>query len=109
VFHFFAFEGGPVMATYVTLAKWTEQGIRNVKDAPKRVEAFEKAVASAGGKLKEMYMLMGEYDLLVVTEAPNEETVARLTLATGMLGNVRTVTSRAFSRDETARIIQSLP
>jgi uncharacterized protein with GYD domain len=52
---------------------------------------------------------MGEYDLLVVTEAPNEETVARLTLATGMLGNVRTVTSRAFSRDETARIIQSLP
>ena len=57
------------MATYVTLAKWTEQGIRNVKDAPKRVEAFEKAVASAGGKLKDMYMLMGEYDLLVVSAA----------------------------------------
>ncbi len=97
------------MATYVTLGKWTEQGIRNVKDAPKRVEAFEKALTSAGGKLKEIYMLMGEYDLLVVTEAPNDEAVARLTLATGMLGNVRTVTSRAFSRDETTKIIQSMP
>ena len=97
------------MATYVTLAKWTEQGIRNVKDAPKRMEAFERALTSAGGKLKDMYMLMGEYDLLVVTEAPNEEVVAKLTLATGMLGNVRTMTSRAFSRDETTRIIQSLP
>jgi len=96
------------MPTYVTLAKWTEQGIRDVKDAPKRVEAFEKAVTSAGGKLKELYMLMGEYDLLVITEAPNDEVVAKLTLATGMLGNVRTVTSRAFARDETVKIIQSL-
>lgn len=97
------------MATYVTLAKWTEQGIRNVKDAPKRFEAFEKALTAAGGKLKDSYMLMGEYDLLVVTEAPNDEAVARLTLATGMMGNVRTVTSRAFSRDEMTRVIQSLP
>jgi uncharacterized protein with GYD domain len=97
------------MPTYVTLAKWTEQGIRNVKDAPKRVEAFEKAVTSAGGKLKDFYMLMGDYDLLVVVEAPNDEVVARLTLATGMLGNVRTVTSRAFSRDEVVKVIQSLP
>lgn len=97
------------MATYVTLAKWTDQGIRNVKDAPKRVEAFESAVKAAGGKLRDIFLVMGDYDLVVVTDAPNDETVARLTLATGMQGNVRTTTMRAFSRDETAKIIGSLP
>jgi uncharacterized protein with GYD domain len=107
--------GGPAekevtrMPTYVTLVRWTDQGIRNVKDAPKRVEAFETAVKGAGGKLKDFYLVMGEYDLVVVTEAPNDETVARLTLATGMMGNVRTTTMRAFTREETTKIIGSLP
>jgi hypothetical protein len=49
------------MPTYITLAKWTEQGIRNVKETPKRIEAFETAVKGAGGTLKELYMVMGEY------------------------------------------------
>lgn len=97
------------MPTYITLGKWTDQGIRNVKDAPKRIEAFEKAVKAGGGTLKDFYMVMGEYDIVVVTEAPNDETVARLTLATGMLGNVRTVTMRAFARAEAVKIMQSLP
>jgi uncharacterized protein with GYD domain len=97
------------MATYITFVKWTEQGIRHVKEAPKRLEAFEAAVKAAGGKLKDVYLVMGEYDLVVVTEAPNDELVARLTLATGMQGNVRTVTSRAFTRDETTKIIGGLP
>jgi uncharacterized protein with GYD domain len=65
------------MATYVTLAKWTDQGIRNVKEAPKRVEAVESAVKAAGGRLKDLYLVMGEYDLVVITEAPNDETIAR--------------------------------
>jgi uncharacterized protein with GYD domain len=97
------------MPTYVTLVKWTEQGIRAVKDAPKRLEAFEAAVRAAGGKLRDVYLVMGEYDLVVVTEAPSDEVVAKVTLATGMAGNVRTTTMRAFTRDETVRIIQSLP
>lgn len=97
------------MPTYITLAKWTEQGIRAVKEAPRRVEAFEKAVSAAGGKVVGFYMVMGEYDLVVITEAPNDETVARLTLANGMQGNVRTVTMRAFAREDMGRIIQSLP
>jgi uncharacterized protein with GYD domain len=97
------------MATYISFVKWTEQGIRNAKDAPKRVEAFEAAVKAAGGRLKEMYLVMGEYDLVVVTEAPNDETVARLSLATGMQGNVRTVTSRAFTREEMTKIVGGLP
>ena len=97
------------MPMYVTLVKWTEQGIRAVKDAPRRLEQFEAAVKAAGGKLRDVYLVMGEYDLVVVTEAPNDEAVAKLTLSTAMGGNVRTTTMRAFSRDETVRIIQSLP
>ena len=97
------------MPTYVTLVNWTDQGIRNVKDSPKRAEAFEKAVKAAGGQIKEVYLVMGEYDLVVITEAPNDEAVARLTLATGSQGNVRTRTMRAFTREETRKILSSLP
>ncbi|MBI4635887.1 MAG: GYD domain-containing protein [Candidatus Rokubacteria bacterium] len=97
------------MPSYVTLVKWTDQGIRTVKDAPKRVENFEAAVKAAGGRLKDLYLVMGEYDLVVITEAPNDEAVMRLALATGMLGNVRTTTMRAFGRDDALKIIQSLP
>lgn len=96
------------MPTYVTLVKWTEQGIRGVKDAPKRVEAFEAAVKANGGALKDFYLVLGEYDLVAVTEAPNDETVAKLALATGMQGNVRTTTMRAFNRSEFVKIIASL-
>jgi uncharacterized protein with GYD domain len=97
------------MPTYVTLVNWTDQGIRNVKEAPKRMEAFEAAVKSSGGSVKGLYLLMGAYDLAVVSEAPNDEAVARLALATGMQGNVRTTTMRAFSKDEAVKLIGSLP
>jgi len=97
------------MPTYVTLVKWTDQGIRNVKDAPKRAEAFEAALKANGGRLKDIYLVMGKYDLVVVTESPNDETVARMTLATAMAGNVRTTTMRAFNREEFGKIIAGLP
>ena len=97
------------MPTYVTFAKWTDQGIRHVKEAPKRLDAFEAAVKAAGGRLKDVYLVTGEYDLIVITEAPSDELVARLSLATAMQGNVRTVTSRAFTREETTKIIAGLP
>jgi uncharacterized protein with GYD domain len=97
------------MPTYVTLVNWTDQGIRNVKDSPKRAEAFEKAVKAAGGQLKEVYLVMGEYDLVVISEAPSDEAMAKLTLATGSLGNVRTRTMPAFARDQMRKIISSLP
>lgn len=97
------------MPSYVILVNWTDQGIRNVKDSPKRADAFEAAVKAAGGTLKEFYLVLGEYDLVVVTEAPNDETAAKLALATASLGNVRTVTMRAFNRDEFRKIIAGLP
>lgn len=97
------------MPTYVSLVKWTDQGIRHAKDAPKRLDAFEAAVKAAGGKLKDIFLVTGEFDLIVVTEAPNDEAVARLSLATAMQGNVRTMTSRAFTREEFTKIVGSLP
>ncbi|MBI2555068.1 MAG: GYD domain-containing protein [Candidatus Rokubacteria bacterium] len=97
------------MPSYVILVNWTDQGIRNVKDSPKRADAFEAAVKAAGGTLKEFYLVLGEYDLVVVTEAPNDETAAKLALATASLGNVRTVTMRAFNRVEFRKIIAGLP
>ncbi|MBI2154112.1 MAG: GYD domain-containing protein [Candidatus Rokubacteria bacterium] len=97
------------MPSYVILVNWTDQGIRNVKDSPKRADAFEAAVKAAGGTLKEFYLVLGEYDLVVVTEAPNDETAAKLALATASLGNVRTVTMRAFNREEFRKIIAGLP
>jgi len=97
------------MPTYVTLAKWTDQGMRGIKEAPKRLEAFEAALTAAGGKLKGFYLVMGEHDFVIITEGPNDETAAGLTLATGMMGNVRTVTMKAFTREETIKIIQGLP
>lgn len=97
------------MPSYVTLVNWTDQGIRNVKDAPKRAEAFEAAVKANGGTLKDIYLVLGEYDLVVISEAPNDETAAKLALATASLGNVRTITMRAFNREEFRKIIASLP
>ena len=96
------------MPTFVSLVKWTEQGIRTVKDVPKRLEAFEATITRAGGKLKDFYLVTGEYDMVVVTEVPSEEVMAKLTLTTGMQGNVRTTTLRAFNREEATRIFGSL-
>lgn len=97
------------MRHYVTLVNWTDQGIRNVKDSPKRAEAFEAAVKAAGGSVKEMFLVMGAYDLLVITELPSDEAVAMLTLGTAALGNVRTTTMRAFTRQQFHDIVASLP
>lgn len=66
------------MPTFVTLAKWTDEGIRNIKDSPKRRHAFEDRITSMGGKVKDAYLVMGEYDLVLVTEVPNDETAAKM-------------------------------
>jgi uncharacterized protein with GYD domain len=112
----FPWEGGGLlgrevhaMPTFVTLAKWTDEGIRNIKDSPKRRQAFEDRITSMGGKVKDAYLVLGEYDLVVVTEVPNDETAAKMALGTAMQGNVRTMTMRAFGREEMDKIVGSLP
>jgi len=100
---------GGSMATFITLARYTQQGISKIKDSPSRVDAFRNAAQKAGGSLKGLYLTLGRYDLVLITETPSDDVVARLTLATGALGNVTTETLRAFTEDEFRKIVSSLP
>lgn len=96
------------MATYISLINYTDQGIRNVKDSPKRLDAAKKLLKDLGGDLKECYLTMGSYDLAVVADAPSDEVIAKFTLTLGSLGNVRTTTLKAFPEAEFRKIIAAL-
>jgi uncharacterized protein with GYD domain len=97
------------MARYIILVNWTDQGIRNVKDSPKRLDAARDAAKGLGADIKEFYMTMGDHDMVVVTEAPNDEAMAKFILRLGSTGNVRTKTLKAFAESEYRSIIGSLP
>jgi uncharacterized protein with GYD domain len=97
------------MATYIVLANFTDQGIRNIKDSPKRADAYKAMAKKMGVTIKEIYWTLGHYDLVVVVDAPDAATVTALSLATGSLGNVRTETLTAFSGDEIGRIVGKMP
>jgi uncharacterized protein with GYD domain len=96
------------MATYLSLVRWTSEGIAKIKDSPSRLDAAKKTIESGGGTMKQFYMLMGRYDMAIVIEAPDDATIARVNLALGSKGSVRTETSRAFSEDEYRKIISGL-
>ncbi|MCH7888641.1 MAG: GYD domain-containing protein [Proteobacteria bacterium] len=97
------------MATYIMLINYTDQGIRNIKDSPQRADAARQALSDMGGEMKELYMTMGGYDLVVVAEAPSDDVMAKFALKIGSLGNVRTTTLKAFSEAEFRSIVESLP
>ena len=97
------------MATYVALMKFTEQGIRNIKESPTRIENARKLIQSAGGELKQWWLAMGRYDAIIMCEAPNDEVVAKVILSLGSLGNVRTETFRVFSEADFRKMVGSLP
>ena len=93
------------MATYILLANFTDQGIRNVKESTKRAEAFREMAKKLGVTVKEIYWTLGQYDVVVSLEAPDAATVTALSLNLCALGNVRTQTLAAFSADEMDRIL----
>jgi len=97
------------MPTYITLINYTPKGIENVKESPNRLDAAKKVFKTMGAELKEFYLVMGRYDIIMVTEAPNDETVAKIALALGSLGNVRTESFRAFKENEYRKIVSELP
>jgi uncharacterized protein with GYD domain len=99
---------GATMPTYVMLANWTDQGARQVKESPKRVEAAKKALTEMGGEFRSLYMTMGDYDLIVIYEAPDDAVAARFTLLLGEMGSVRTRTLKAFPEAAYREIINSL-
>jgi uncharacterized protein with GYD domain len=96
------------MTTYIMLANWTDQGARNVKESPRRLDMAKKALQEMDGEFKSFFMTMGDYDLVAVYEAPDDAVAARFTLQLGMLGNVRTRTLKAFPEAAYREIIASL-
>ena len=97
------------MPTYITLVNFTKKGVENVKESPQRLDAAKNAFKRMGAELKEFYLVMGQYDIILVSEAPDDVTVAKIALTLGSLGNVRTESFRAFKEDEYREIVGSLP
>ena len=96
------------MATYISLIRFTSKGIENIKDSTNRLDAAKQAYQEMGAELKEFYLTMGQYDAVVIAEVPDEETVAKLALAIGSAGAIRTETLRAFTEAEYRKIITAL-
>ncbi|HEV2423206.1 MAG TPA: GYD domain-containing protein [Terriglobia bacterium] len=97
------------MTTYVTLFRWTQKGIENVKDSPKRLDAVKKAMTAAGGRFIAFYLTTGQYDAIAIGEFPNDETMAKFALGGASQGFIRSETLKAFTEDEYRKIISSLP
>ena len=96
------------MATFIMLGNFTDQGIGNVKETIKRADAFRDLSERAGVTVKELFWCLGQYDIVSVLEASDEETVTALALSVGLLGNVRSQTLRAFSPEEMSRILSKM-
>ncbi len=97
------------MATYITLLKYTQDGVKKIKDSPARLEDAKKLFNAMGAEMKAWYLTLGEYDAVAIVEGPDDETAAKLLLTIGAQGNIRTTTFRAFTEDEFRKIIAALP
>jgi uncharacterized protein with GYD domain len=97
------------MPMFILSLNWTEQGIRSVKDAPKRAKAAQELAKKVGIQIKEVYLTSGDDDLLIIVDTPNGDNVAKFALALGSQGNVRTRTARAWPQSEFQKLISELP
>ena len=97
------------MATFISQVKWTDQGIRNIKDSPNRLEVARAALRDLGGEIKDVYFTPGENDLLLIVEAPDGEVMMKFNLAVAAQGNLRTNTTRGYTEAEFQRIVADLP
>lgn len=96
------------MPTFISTVNWTDQGIRAIKDSPKRREAARELAKKYGVDLKHIYLTTGAHDLLVISEAPMIDNVTKFALALGSMGNVRTSTSLAWTEAEWTKLIAEL-
>ena len=97
------------MATFITLVNFTDQGVRSIKESPKRADAFKAMAAKAGASVKSIYWTLGHYDMVVTLDAPDAATATSLNLAVGAAGNIRTETLTAFSGEEFGKILGKMP
>jgi uncharacterized protein with GYD domain len=97
------------MATFISLLRYTHQGITTIKGAPGRIDAARKAYRALGAELKAIYLVMGQYDVVAIVEAPDDTTAVKAALALGSKGNVSSETLRAFPEEEFRQIVADLP
>ena len=96
------------MPHYFVLGNWTDQGIRSVKDAPKRIDIANELATKLGGRA-ETYVTMGQYDFVSVLEMPNDDAVMQFALQMGTRGNARSTTLKAWTQGEATKVIAKLP
>ena len=96
------------MTTYIMLINWTEQGAKNLRDSPKRLDAAKKALEDMGGSFRDFYLTMGDCDMVAICDAPDDAVAARFALQLGAGGNVRTRTLKAFPEAAYREIVASL-
>jgi len=96
------------MSHFVTLIRYTQQGVAKIKESPARLDAAKKAAEKAGGKIHAWYLTMGKYDAVLISEFPNDEASAKFMLSTAAMGNVTTQTMKAFTEGEYRKIVASL-
>jgi len=96
------------MPTYVMLAKWTDQGIRAIDEAPRRLDTAKKTLQDMGGQFRSIFLVMGEHDLVGIYDAPDDAVAARFTLLLGKMGNVRTTSMKAFPEEAMRQIVATL-
>ena len=96
------------MPTYITLVKWTDQGIKDAKNAITRTQRSEGVAEKAGGRVIATWWTQGAYDQIIVAEYPDDETASAVILGIATQGNIHTQTMRAYTADEMQRILQKL-
>jgi len=96
------------MATYIALCNYTAEGIKTIKEAPKRLDKAKALARKLGGEMKALYLTMGPYDVVAVYDLPDEEAAAKFALIIGRTGAVTTSTLRAFSEADYRRLVGEL-
>lgn len=94
---------------FIVSINWTEQGIRTIKDWPKRAKAARELGKKVGVEIKETYLTTGDHDMVLMVEAANGDNMAKFAMAMGMVGNIRTKTSRAWSEADFVKLLGELP
>jgi len=97
------------MPTFVTLINYTQKGVENMKESPKRLETAKELFKSMGAEIKAFYLAMGRYDAVVIAEGPDDETATKLAITVASTGAIRTETFRVFTENEYRKIISELP
>jgi uncharacterized protein with GYD domain len=97
------------MATYLVLTRFTDQGSRDIKDTVARSDSYKQMAKKLGVTVKELYWTLGQYDVIALCEAADDETMTALSLSGGSLGGVHTQTLRAFSAEEMKAILGKMP